>query len=100
MLKTVVVSNFNLDDRGFTLLELLVALAIFSLVSLALFGSLTSMIDTKQHLAADSNKLRELQTAFRIIGRDIEQAIDRPIRATYQPELPAMSWTEYPAQSV
>jgi general secretion pathway protein J len=88
--------NCKLGDRGFTLLELLVALAIFALISVALFGSLTSMIDTKQHLEADSNKLRELQTTFRLIGRDIEQAIARPIRATYQPELPALIWTEHP----
>lgn len=89
--------NFNSGDRGFTLLELLVALSIFALISVALFGSLTSMIETKQHLEADSNKLRQLQTAFRIIGRDIEQAIARPIRGAYQPQLPALMWTEQPA---
>ncbi len=77
-------------------MELLVALTIFALISVALFGSLTSMIDTKQHLEAESSKLRQLQTAFRIIGRDIEQAIDRPIRGAYQPQLPALMWTEHP----
>lgn len=82
---------------GFTLLELLVALTIFSLISVAMYGSLTSMIETRKHLEADSIRLRELQTAFRIIGRDIEQAIARPIRTAYQPELPAMIWTEQPA---
>lgn len=85
------------DNRGFTLLELLVALTIFALISVALYGSLTSMVSTKQHLKADSDKLRELQTALRIMGRDIEQAIDRPIRAKYSAELPAMSWTEHSA---
>ncbi len=89
--------NFNSGNRGFTLLELLVALTIFALISVALFGSLTSMIETKQHLEADSNKLRELQTAFRIIGRDIEQTIDRSIRVPYQQLLPALMWTEQPA---
>lgn len=87
----------NLGDRGFTLLELLVALSVFALISVAMYGSLTSMIVTKQHMEADSKKLRELQTAFRVIGRDIEQSIARPIRATYQPELPAMMWAEQPA---
>ena len=97
-MKLTVDMNFNPGARGFTLLELLVALTIFALISVALFGSLTSMIETKQHLEADSNKLRELQTAFRIIGRDIEQAIDRPVRAPYQSELPlpALMWTEPP----
>jgi general secretion pathway protein J len=88
--------DYNPGDRGFTLLELLVALTIFSLISVAMYGSLTSMIETRTHLADDSQRLRELQTAFRIIGRDIEQAVDRPIRTAYEPEMPAMIWTEQP----
>jgi general secretion pathway protein J len=88
--------NSKFDVRGFTLLELLVALSLFALISVALYGSLNSMVATKQHLEADSNRLRELQTAFRLIGRDIEQAIARPIRSAYQSELPAMMWSESP----
>ncbi len=86
--------GFDRTDRGFTLLELLVALSIFALISVSLYGSLNSMLTTKQHLESDSEKLRELQTTIRIIGRDIEQAVARPIRTVYQPELAAMTWTE------
>ncbi|MFO7607360.1 MAG: type II secretion system minor pseudopilin GspJ [Desulfurivibrionaceae bacterium] len=86
--------RFDRTNRGFTLLELLVALSIFALISVSLYGSLNSMLTTKQHLESDSEKLRELQTTIRIIGRDIEQAVARPIRTVYQPELAAMTWTE------
>jgi len=83
--------------RGFTLLELLVSLSIFALISVSLYGSLSSMLDTKQHLESETEQLRDLQTAFRIIGRDIEQAVDRPVRTVYQPDpLPAMNWEEHP----
>jgi general secretion pathway protein J len=84
------------SNKGFTLLELLVALAIFSLVSVTIHSSLTSMIATKEHLATDSRQLRALQTAWRIIGRDIEQAVNRPVRSEYDEELPALHWTYNP----
>lgn len=80
---------------GFTLLELLVALSIFALISVSLYGSLSSMLTTKAQLEADSEKLRELQTTVRIIGRDIEQAVDRPIRTVYESR-DAMMWSEIP----
>jgi general secretion pathway protein J len=89
--------KFKKRDKGFTLLELLVALSIFALISVSLYGSLSSMLDTKQHLEADSEKLRELQTTVRIIGRDIEQAVGRPIRTFSRIDpLAAMMWTEIP----
>ena len=80
-------------NKGFTLLELLVALTIFSLISVTVYSSLTSMITTREHLKTDSEQLQALQTAWRIIGRDIEQAVDRPVRSRYEEELPALRWT-------
>jgi len=83
-------------NKGFTLLELLVSLAIFSLVAITAYGSIASMISTREHLEEDSRQLQALQTAWRIIGRDIEQAADRPVRSEYEEELPSMSWTNRP----
>lgn len=88
--------SFMAAEKGFTLLELLVAMTIFSLVSITIFSSLTSMLATRDHLADDSRQLAELQTAFMIIGRDIEQSIDRPIRIGYEETAAAMIWTESP----
>jgi len=83
-------------NKGFTLLELLVALTIFSLVSVTVYSSLASMISTREHLAAGSEQLRTLQTAWRVIGRDIEQTVDRPVRSGYEEDLPALRWTGAP----
>ena len=89
--------NYN---RGFTLLELLVSLAIFSLVAVTIYSSLTSMVSTREHLDNESKELRTLQTALRIIGRDIEQAVDRPIRSEYEEELPAVRWITSPVKTL
>ena len=87
-------------NRGFTLLELLVSLAIFSLVAVTVYSSLTSMVSTREHLDDESEELRTLQTALRIIGRDIEQAVDRPVRSAYDEELSALRWQTTPVRSL
>ncbi len=79
------------ECKGFTLLELLVALAIFSLMSMMLYGSLTSMTETREQLQKRTDRFAEVQTFFRVIGRDISQIAARPIRDGYGDELPAVS---------
>lgn len=65
---------------GFTLLELLIALAIFAIMSVIAYGGLRTALETRDHAAAAAERLAALQLAFVIIGRDLEQAIDRPVR--------------------
>lgn len=65
---------------GFTLLELLIALAIFAIMSVIAYGGLRTVLETRDHAAAAAERLAALQLAFVIIGRDLEQAIDRPVR--------------------
>ncbi len=75
---------------GFTLLELLVALAIFAVIGAAAYSGLASVLDTRQALAADSAQLQQLQLAFGWLRRDIEQAAPRPVRdrsGDWQPAL-------------
>lgn len=65
---------------GFTLLELLIALAIFAIMSVIAYGGLRSVLETRDRAAAAAERLAALQLAFVIIGRDLEQAVDRPVR--------------------
>ncbi|MBU0673677.1 MAG: type II secretion system minor pseudopilin GspJ [Proteobacteria bacterium] len=81
-------------SNGFTLLELLVALSIFAIMSVVAYSSLAAMAEIREQLRDEGKRLTEIQTAFRLIGRDIEQAIARPIRDGYGDPLPAMSLTE------
>lgn len=67
-------------QRGFTLIEILIAMAIFTLIGLASTGLLTTVIDSNELSAERFAKLQQLQRAMITIERDIQQAVARPIR--------------------
>lgn len=67
-------------QRGFTLLELLVALSIFGLVSVMAFTGLDSSLKARQTTEAQSERLIRLQKAFNLMREDFEQALPRPVR--------------------
>lgn len=68
---------------GFTLLEILIALLIFSILSLILTSGLHTVIQTQSRAEVKAKRLRELQMALLILSRDIEQAIARPVTNAY-----------------
>ena len=63
---------------GFTLLELLVALAVFAVMSAMAYGGLASMLETRRAVAERSEELARLQMTFGRMAADIEQSLDRP----------------------
>jgi general secretion pathway protein J len=67
-------------QRGFTLIEILVAMAIFTLIGLASTGLLTTVIDSNSLSQERFEKLQLLQRAMVTIERDIQQAVSRPTR--------------------
>lgn len=77
---------------GFTLLELLVALAIFAIIAAAIYSSLAMLLATSSRLDTAGKSLRELQNTMRILGRDLEQVCNRPVRGGYDEELPPLLW--------
>ncbi|MBC3765869.1 type II secretion system minor pseudopilin GspJ [Neptunicella marina] len=66
--------------RGFTLLEVLIAMAIFAVIGLASNAILTSVLDSNQLSGERFDKLEKLQRAMLTLERDIEQAVPRSIR--------------------
>lgn len=66
--------------KGFTLLEIMIAMAIFTLIGLASTAILTEMIDSNEISERRFERLQELQRAMLIIERDILQAAPRAIR--------------------
>jgi general secretion pathway protein J len=66
-------------NRGFTLIEILIALFIFSIVSLLLAGGLRNVINAQSGTESKAEKMRELQMVVLILSRDIEQTINRPV---------------------
>ncbi len=61
-------------QRGFTLIEILIAMAIFTLIGLASTGLLTTVIDSNDISEERFAKLQLLQRAMITIERDLQQA--------------------------
>jgi general secretion pathway protein J len=77
-------------QRGFTLLELLVALAVFAIMAAAAYSGLRSVLFTEAAVAAEANRLAQVQMALHFLEQDIEQILPRGIRDEYGAEQPAL----------
>ena len=73
----------NHKSKGFTLLEILVALFIFAILAMLMSNALKTIINAVSGVESKASQLRQLQFALLILSRDIEQAADRPIRNTF-----------------
>ncbi|MDM8559473.1 type II secretion system minor pseudopilin GspJ [Thiotrichales bacterium HSG14] len=69
--------------QGFTLLELLVALAIFAVIAVMAYSGLNTVLTVRLQTEQYATQLAHLQMAMTWFGRDIEQYIERPIREQY-----------------
>lgn len=79
------------QHRGFTLLEVLIALSIFSLIGLAAYRMLDIVILSQSKVMSHENKIRSLERAMHIIGSDVEQLVNRPVRDNYGDQLNALA---------
>lgn len=76
--------------RGFTLLEVLVAVAITASIGVGATQLLSSIIDGKRRTDARSEQLAALQRFNQVVSRDVSQFISRPIRDEYGDKKPPM----------
>jgi general secretion pathway protein J len=81
----------NKYSQGFTLIEILVAMAIFTLIGLASTGVLNSVINSDQLSSERFAKLEELQRAMLTIERDILQIVPRKVRINGEPTSAVLS---------
>jgi general secretion pathway protein J len=75
------ISTHKLD--GFTLLELLVAVAVFAILSSMAYGGLRNVIDNSQQTELSMQRLQQVQLAMLKISRDFTQLSQRNIRDEY-----------------
>jgi len=66
--------------RGFTLLEVLIAMAITALVATLSFSSLSAVLSSVESLRASNDRVSEINRAHTIITRDLRQIVMRPVR--------------------
>lgn len=67
------------QSHGFTLLEILVALLIFAILSVLMSDGLHRLIRVQQATERQATLLRDTQMAFVRMNRDLVAAVDRPI---------------------
>lgn len=75
--------------HGFSLIELLVALTVFSIMSALAYGGLNSIAHTRAELARQEDAFRDLMRAVDVLGRDLREAAARPVRGNFGQPLPA-----------
>lgn len=66
--------------RGFTLIEVLVALAVFGILTILAYSTLGQTLSNSEMLNERMERLKAIQRAVRVIDADLMQAAPRPIR--------------------
>ena len=75
--------------KGFTLLEVLLALSIFALIGAGSFQLISSSVNAQQRSEQRMLYLRSVDRLFGSMERDLLQAVERPVRDGYGDSLKA-----------
>lgn len=78
--------------KGFTLLELMIAMTIFSFMSIMAYSGLANVAISNTVLEEQEKRLKVLQRTMMFLDRDIRQIVARPTRSGYQQTSPAFSY--------
>lgn len=79
--------------RGFTLLELLVAVAVFATVGVLAIGGLRAVLDADQATRIQSERLAELQVTLAVLERDLRHSIALRPRDSHGDRIPALRYS-------
>ncbi|MFA7632788.1 MAG: type II secretion system minor pseudopilin GspJ [Thiohalomonadaceae bacterium] len=86
-------------SEGFTLLELLIAMAIFAIMAALAYGGLASVLTARENISAEATRLRNIQQLMLMLERDLDQLADRSMRDEYGDRQPALrggeDWFEF-----
>jgi len=67
-------------SRGFTLLEILIAMAVFAIMAAMAYAGLSAVLDAREGTAKRSETIAQLQQTLYLLNEDLTQAIPRSIR--------------------
>ncbi len=68
--------------RGFTLVEVLVALVVFATMAALAYGGLRSVARTRSELAQKEDAFRDLVRTVDLLNRDLGETVVRPVRGS------------------
>jgi general secretion pathway protein J len=74
------INNSYARSTGFTLIEIMIAMAIFAILSVLAYGGLNSVINSREKTLVSMARLQSLQITMSHLQRDMQQIIHRPGR--------------------
>ena len=77
------------NSNGFTLLEILIALAVFAILATLTSSALYYAFNTRARVTAQTDQLTNLQLAISLLERDTAQMVNRSIRSNEMHLFPA-----------
>jgi general secretion pathway protein J len=72
--------NDKFASAGFTLLELLIAMAVFAIMAAMAYGGLNSVLTTRDSTDQAAQELDSLQQTFLFLQQDLLQVVGRSVR--------------------
>lgn len=66
-------------SKGFTLIEVLVALTIFGVLSALSYRSLSALLQTRERITQETTRWREVMLFFNRVDTDLRQHVNRPV---------------------
>ncbi|MFC4259004.1 type II secretion system minor pseudopilin GspJ [Marinobacter lacisalsi] len=78
-------------QRGFTLMEVLIAVSITAVIGLGVWQVMSSVIMSRDRVNEVAEEFEGVQKTFLLLERDLRQVISRPVRNIYGDYEPAIS---------
>ena len=79
-----------MQQRGFTLLEMLVAMAVFAIMSVAAYQGLHAVLLADHVTREQAQRLADLQVTLSVLERDLAQVVDASVRDEFGDPLPGL----------
>lgn len=79
-------------QSGFTLLELIIAMAVFATLSVLAYGGLRSVLQTRQAIDESTRRLEVLQFCMALLEQDLTQLLDGGLPVDGATLLPPLRW--------
>jgi general secretion pathway protein J len=87
--------NNRFFSKGFTLLELLIAIAVFAVMSAMAYGGLSNVILISTHSEAALERMQVIQHTMTVITRDLTQISPRGIRDEFGNAQPYLTTSNF-----
>jgi general secretion pathway protein J len=78
------------NDGGFTLVEVLVAMAITALVAVVAYSALSAALTSAERLRVSAQRAQEIGQVMTMLSRDIRQITNRPVIDEFGQRTPAV----------